>query len=53
MENRKQLVQKVESAAKKLIRHSFLENMEKWPPECIGVFYQPHRPEKPLSQDKK
>lgn len=53
MEKRKETTQKMEAVAKKLIRHSFLESVEKWPPECIGFFYQPHRPEKALSKTQK
>ena len=55
MENRKETTQKMESVAKKLIRRSFLTNAEKWPPECVGMFYQPHRPEKTFTkvQNKK
>ena len=45
MEKRKEITQKMETVAKKLIRHSFLEGVEKWPPECFGLYYQPHRPE--------
>ena len=48
MEKRKETRQKMEAVAKKLIRHSFLEGVETWPPECMGIFYQPHRPEKAL-----
>lgn len=50
MEKRKETTQKMEAVTKKLIRHSFLESVEKWPPECLGFFYQPHRPEKALSK---
>ena len=35
MEKRKETTQKMEAVTKKLIRHSFLESVEKWPPECI------------------
>ena len=38
MEKRKETTQKMEAVTKKLIRHSFLESVEKWPPECIGFF---------------
>ena len=38
MEKRKETTQKMEAVAKKLIRHSFLESVEKWPPECIRDF---------------
>jgi len=48
MEKRKETTQRMEVVAKKLIRHSFLEGVETWPPECMGIFYQPHRPEKAL-----
>ena len=48
MEKRKETTQKMEAVAKKLIRYSFLEGVEKWPPECLGLYYQPHRPEKAL-----
>ena len=34
MEKRKETTQKMEAVAKKLIRHSFLEVVEKWPPDC-------------------
>lgn len=52
MEKRKETTQKMEVVTKKLIRHSFLESVEKWPPECIGFFYQPHRPESPCRRIK-
>ena len=32
MEKRKETKQKMEAVAKKLIRYSFLEGVEKWPP---------------------
>ena len=48
MEKRKETTQKMEAVAKKLIRHSLSEGVEKWPPECLGLYYQPHRPEKAL-----
>lgn len=32
MEKRKETTQKMEAVAKKLIRYSFLEGVEKWPP---------------------
>lgn len=50
MEKRKETTQRMEVVAKKLIRHSFLEGVETWPPECMGIFYQPYRPEKALSK---
>lgn len=50
MGKRKEITQKMGTVAKKLIRHSFLEGVEKWPPECFGLYYQPHRPEKALSK---
>ena len=37
MEKRKETTQKMEA-------------VEKWPPECFGLYYQPHRPEKALSK---
>ena len=53
MEKRKETRQKMEAVAKKLIRHSFLEGVEKWLPECLGLYYQPHRPEKALPKTQK
>ena len=47
MEKRKETRQKMEAVAKKLIRHSFLEGVEKWPPECLGLYYQHTARKKP------
>lgn len=53
MEKRKETRQKMEAVAKKLIRHSFLEGVEKWPPAMFRMYYQPHRPEKALPKTQK
>lgn len=39
MEKRKETTQKMEAVAKKLIRYSFLEGVEKWPPECLCNYH--------------
>lgn len=51
MEKRKETTQKMEAVAKKLIRHSFLESVEKWPPECYRLLLSAAPPGESLVQN--
>lgn len=37
---------KADELRKSLVRKAFVENLPEWPPQCMGFFYQPFRPQK-------
>lgn len=46
MKQEKNLVQQmVKRAVQGLIEHE----LDRWPPDCMGPYYQPYRPETPMS----
>jgi len=40
----------VQDTARQVVQNMLRREALKWPPDCMGFDYQPHRPEMPLVQ---
>ena len=47
MEQKKNLVQQT---IKRIVQSTLRREHSEWPPVCVGVHYQPRRPETPLTK---
>ncbi len=47
MAEKKELIKR---AVRKTVQKMLREEALGWPPDCLGPFYQPRRPDKPLVQ---